>query len=92
MVIHKITSFVKPPLYFYRDKDKNEIDLLIEDGDYLFPVEIKTSSDPSKSMIRAFHCLDNIQGKKTGTGAVICMAKEHLPLTDNVWVLPVHMI
>lgn len=85
-------GIVKPPLYFYRDKDKNEIDLLIEDGDYLFPVEIKTSSDPSKSMIRAFHCLDNIQGKKTGTGAVVCLAKEHLPLTDNVWVLPVHMI
>jgi predicted AAA+ superfamily ATPase len=34
---------VKPPLYYYRDKDKNEIDLVIEDGSVLHPVEIKYS-------------------------------------------------
>jgi len=85
-------GIVKPPLYYYRDKDKNEIDLLILDGDILYPIEIKTSSDPTKSMISAFRCIENIPGKKTGTGAVICLAKERLPLTDNVWILPAHLI
>ena len=83
---------VKPPLYYYRDKDKNEIDLLIMDGDTLHPIEIKTSSDPVKSMISAFRYLENIPGKKRGMGAVICLAKERLPLIDNVWILPVHLI
>ena len=81
-----------PPLYYYRDTDKNEIDIVIADGDYLYPVEIKTTSDPNKHMISAFKQLENIKGKKVGTGAIICLAKARLPLVDDVWVLPVQMI
>ncbi|MCL1832301.1 MAG: ATP-binding protein [Oscillospiraceae bacterium] len=85
-------GIVKPPLYYYRDTDKNEIDLLIESGDELHPVEIKTTSDPKKHMIKAFRKLDSIHGKTVGTGAVVCLAKERLPLVDNVWILPVGSI
>jgi hypothetical protein len=85
-------GIVKPPLYYYRDSDKNEIDLLIENGDELHPVEIKTTSDPTKAMIKAFRCIEKIPTKKVGTGAVVCMAKERLPLTENVWIFPVQML
>jgi predicted AAA+ superfamily ATPase len=85
-------GIVKPPLYYYRDADKNEIDLLIENGDTLHPIEIKSGSDPTKSMIRAFRCLNSNPGKNVGTGALLCLAKERLPLTDNVWTLPVGLI
>jgi len=85
-------GIVKPPLYYYRDKDKNEIDLMISEGDTLYPVEIKTTSDPVKSMVNAFRCIENIPGKRTGTGAIVCLAKERLPLTENVWILPVNQI
>ena len=85
-------GIVKPPLYYYRDADKNEIDMLIENGDTLHPIEIKSGSDPTKSMVKAFHCLNNNPIKKVGTGAVICLAKERLPLTDDVWTLPGGMI
>ena len=83
---------VKPPLFYYRDKDKNEIDLLIEDGGTLYPVEIKTTSDPQKSMTKAFRYLDNIPDKEIGEGAVICLAKQILPLTERIWISPVHLI
>ena len=85
-------GIVKPPLYYYRDKDKNEIDLLIAEGDVLHPVEIKTTGNPTKSMISAFRCLQGIPGIQAGVGAVICLAKERLPLTDNVWILPAFSI
>ncbi|MCL1820822.1 MAG: ATP-binding protein [Oscillospiraceae bacterium] len=85
-------GIVEPPLFYYRDKDKNEIDLLIADGDVLYPVEIKTASDPKKSMINSFRCIGNIPGKQVGSGAVICLAKERLPLADNVWILPAYLI
>ena len=85
-------GIVMPPIYYYRDMDKKEIDLLIENGDLLHPVEIKTTGDPKKSMASAFRLLGNISGKKAGTGAVVCLAKERLPLCDNVWMLPAHMI
>ena len=83
---------VKPPLYYYRDTDKNEIDLVIEDGGTLYPIEIKTSSDPTKAMVNAFRLLDKIPRKEVGTGAVICLAKERLPLKENVWILPVQTL
>lgn len=85
-------GIVKPLIYYYRDMDKNEIDLLVEEGDYLYPIEIKTSSNPTKSMVKAFHCLEKNPVKKIGTGALICFTKELLPLTDSVWMLPVHTI
>ena len=85
-------GIVKPPLYYYRDTDKNEIDLIAEDGDILYPVEIKTTSDPNRSMVKAFRLLNGVPSKKAGTGAVICLAKERLPLTDSVWMMPARMI
>jgi hypothetical protein len=85
-------GIVEPPLYYYRDKDKNEIDLVIQNGDILYPIEIKTSSDPAKSMVSAFKRLTGIPGMNVGTGAVICLAKERLPLTENVWIVPAHLI
>ena len=85
-------GIVKPPLFYYRDNDKNEIDLLLERGDTLHPVEIKTSSDPSKSMVSAFRCIEKIPDKKVGTGALICMINKRLPLTDNVWTIPAYMV
>jgi predicted AAA+ superfamily ATPase len=81
-----------PQIFYYRDTDKNEIDLLIKDGDVLHPIEIKTTSDPTKSMVSAFKQIEKIPDMKIGEGAVICLAKEVLPLKDGVWILPGNMI
>jgi predicted AAA+ superfamily ATPase len=85
-------GITRPPLYYYRDKDKNEIDLVIIEGDTLYPVEIKAGSDPRPAVVRAFRCLENIPGTKVGQGAVICLARELLPLTDKVWLLPLPLL
>ena len=81
-------GIARPPLYYYRDKDKNEIDIIIEDGGVLYPVVIKTTSDPTISMANSFRHLDKIPGKIPGSGAVICLANKRLPLNEKVWILP----
>jgi predicted AAA+ superfamily ATPase len=81
-----------PPLYFYRDKEKNEIDLVIEEGDTLYPVEIKTSSDPNPSMAKQFRCLEGIPGKIAGEGAILCLTNTLLPLGEKLWAVPVGLI
>ena len=81
-----------PLLFYYRDKDKNEIDLLIQDGEVLYPVEIKTTSDPNKSMISVFRRLESIPNMARGEGAVVCMANQQLPLTATDIILPVGLI
>jgi predicted AAA+ superfamily ATPase len=81
-----------PPLYYYRDSDKNEIDILIKDGDTIYPIEIKTTSDPTKTAASAFRLIDKIPDIKRGEGAVICLAKEVLPLLEGVSILPANLI
>ncbi|MDR0991893.1 MAG: ATP-binding protein [Ruminococcus sp.] len=81
-----------PQIFYYRDTDKNEIDLLIKDGDVLHPIEIKTTSDPKKAMVSSFKQIEKIPDMKIGEGAVICLAKEVLPLGDEVWILPANLI
>lgn len=79
-------------LYFYRDKDQKEIDLVIDSDGFIFPVEIKKSSRPSKDMTKHFSVLEKIPGKKVGQGCVICQCKKNMLITENVVALPVELI
>ena len=79
-------------IYYYRDKDKKEIDLLIEKGNMIYPVEIKKSGSISKDWIKNFGVLDKISGKQVGRGAVICLAEKRLPINDKVDALPIEYI
>ena len=78
-----------PPLYFYRDKDMNEIDLLIENNGILHPVEIKKHADPQKSDAKAFQLIDSIPNVKKGQGGVVCLYDNIVTLTEGVKVIPV---
>ena len=83
------------PLYYYRDKDNTEIDLIIEDGSTLHPIEIKTTGAPKKTMIKSFGKLNELavkSGKKVGEGAVICQIDRPLPITETVMAIPPWMI
>lgn len=78
-----------PPLYFYRDKDMNEIDLLIENNGSLHPIEIKKHADPQKSDAKAFRLLDSIPNVKKGQGGIVCLYDNLITLTEGVKVIPV---
>ena len=77
------------PLYFYRDKNMNEIDLLIEDNGILYPLEMKKHADPQKKDISAFDLLDKIPTVKRGPGGVICLYDNLITLKGNDRVIPV---
>lgn len=80
------------PLYFYRDKDMNEIDLLIEENGILYPLEMKKHSDPRKRDIEAFDLLDKISGIKHGPGGVICLYDNLVTLRGNDRVIPIQYL
>lgn len=75
-------------MYFYRDKDKKEIDVIIKKDGTVYPIEIKKSANPSVKDIRHFSVLDSLS-KKRGPGAVICLSENYLPLTSGVMTIPV---
>ena len=75
------------PLYFYRDKDTKEIDLLIYKDGTLYPVEIKKTGAPTRDAVRHFKTLNTLK-KKTGPGALICLGKDSLPISENIQAVP----
>lgn len=80
------------PIYFYRDKDMREIDLLIEDGEVLYPLEMKKHADPSKKDIDAFSVLDKIPGVKRGSGGVICLYDKLITLQGDDKIIPINYL
>jgi uncharacterized protein len=76
------------PLFFYRDKEMNEIDLLIENDGVLHPIEIKKHADPKKSDIGAFDTLDKIPNVKRGAGGVICLYDKLASLKGDDMIIP----
>ena len=80
---------LEPPIYFYRDKDMNEIDLIIEDAGVLHPIEIKKHADPSKQDIKAFKLLDKIPNISRGEGGVVCLYDNFISLTDMDRIIPI---
>ena len=81
----------RPPLYYYRDKDMKEIDVIIYENGTVYPIEIKKSGNPGKDAIKNFGVL-HANGLKVGTGAVVCLAHDTLPIDKNNWYVPVWMI
>jgi predicted AAA+ superfamily ATPase len=80
------------PLYFWRDRDGNEIDLLIEDEGALYPIEIKKHADPEKSDVAKFSLLDKVSGAKRGSGGVVCMYDSLVTLGGNDKAIPVSFL
>ena len=80
------------PLYFYRDKDGNEIDLLIEKDGGLYPIEIKKNADPQKEDIAAFRMLGNIPGMTRKPGGVVCMYDNLITLAGEDKTIPIFFI
>lgn len=79
-------------VYFYRDGRKREIDLVIQDGRVLHPVEVKSSSNPTREAIASFGALESLSDYEVGEGAVICQAERPHLIAENVKSVPVWAI
>ncbi len=80
-----------PPVFYYRDKDQHEIDLVLEIDGILYPVEIKKSANPGKDAIGSFRFLGKA-AKPTGPGTVIRFASELMPIDRRNSLVPVWML
>ncbi|PBC74076.1 ATP-binding protein [Fibrobacter intestinalis] len=89
---HYNKGILEPPIYFYRDKEMNEIDLLIENAGTLHPIEIKKHADPAKKDMEAFAVLDKIGGVKRGAGGVICLYDNLVTLNGNDRCIPIQYV
>ena len=78
------------PLFFYRDKDGKEIDLVILKDNILHPVEIKFAATIRRDWGKNFKLLEKFG--QTGMGAVICMANQPQYINPAAIAIPVNGI
>jgi hypothetical protein len=89
---HSNMGILDLPFYFYRDRDGNEIDLLIYDGGTLYPIEIKKYADPDKSDVSKFPILDKIPAIKRGQGGAVCLHENLVTLQGNDKAIPINLL
>ena len=81
----------EPFLYYYRDKDAREIDLILERDGKLFPIEIKKMASPPKKLTKVFDLIDKSPLQR-GTGAILCMADQVGAFDQNNLIVPISLI
>jgi hypothetical protein len=94
LVISEITKTllhrgIEPQIYFWRTSTGAEVDLLVETGGEIVPLEVKLSSTPKPSMAAGIHALrDDLGEKKVRPGYVVHPGNSRLPLGRGVMALP----
>ena len=78
-------------LWYYRDSNSNEIDMVIESDGMLHPLEIKRSVIPGSELIGAFSHLDKASVPR-GNGAILCMRPKLSAINSENYIVPIWMI
>ena len=81
----------EPFMYYYRDKDAREIDIVLEHDGVLNPIEIKKTSNPGTDLTKVFEVLDKSSTPRS-KGAIICMKPELGAIDRDNYIVPVWMI
>ena len=90
-IVKSLYNAGKPAdLFYYRDIDKKEVDLLILEGDKLYPIEIKKSKAPTKPD-KNFGVLEQLK-LDTQPGLILCMSDDLIPYNRDTWYCPVSVL
>lgn len=81
----------EPPLSYYRDKEKREVDLIIERENALYPIEIKMAAriEKSDAYTLSYFKERHPTARKT---AIVSFASNEIPLDRDTDIIPVGMI
>lgn len=86
-----LNTGVEPPLYYYRDHDGREIDLVIEADGEIHPIEVKKTASPNLAMASHFRALDRSSVPR-GKGAIICAVDHASALDADTLVIPAGLL
>lgn len=81
----------EPYMYYYRDKDNKEIDIIMEHDGVINPIEIKKTSNPGTELTKVFGVLDKASVQRD-KGAVLCMKPNLGAIDKDNYIVPIWMI
>lgn len=82
---------IEPYIYYYRDRDTKEIDVILESDGKLFPIEIKKTATPASQLVRVFNIIDKSPLVR-GTGAVLCTSDRLSAFNSDNLIVPIWLI
>jgi predicted AAA+ superfamily ATPase len=82
---------IEPSMYYYRDRDTKEIDVILEGDGKLFPIEIKRTATPSVHLTRTFKVIDKSPLIR-GTSAVLCTTDKLAAFNSDNLIVPIWLI
>ena len=84
---------VRPDMYYFRNSNKEEIDLLFYENNTLYPIEIKKSASPNINSIKSFRFIKGYyKNVNIGEGGIICTSSELKRIDDTNYIIPVEYI
>lgn len=78
----------EPRLHFFRESNGAEVDILLEQGRTLYPIEVKRSLNPQLSDLKGMRAIP-LGSRTLGKGIVFCPISHPLPLGDGHLALPI---
>lgn len=75
----------------FRNKETEEIDLILYKNNTLYPLEIKKTANPTKGMMKNFKYLEK-DNKKIGIGGIICLYDKLMKLDENNYIIPLSSV
>ena len=79
---------MEAPIYYYIDKERRKVDLLIEEGGVIYPIEIKKTSSVRNSGFKGFAFLKNLK-TPIGDGCILCFGDEYMPFNVEIGIVPI---
>ena len=78
-------------LTYYRDSNAKEIDIFIERGGQIHPLEIKLSANPKRAEVKKFGLIEKTKFKQ-GSGGIVCMVPEPYMIDEKNSMIPANLI
>jgi uncharacterized protein len=93
MVMEAVKCFtnagLKPALWYWRSHDGLEVDLILQAGAKLIPIEIKLTTTPAAAHLNNLKRFRTLAGEETcEPGILVCRVPEQQPLPYGVTALP----
>lgn len=82
----------EPSIYFYRDINQREIDLVFYENGKLYPLEIKKTGSPNAADVRVFDVLSENTALEVAPGGILCTYDKVVPLGGGHKSIPISYI
>lgn len=81
---------IVPPLYYLRNFNGKEIELIIWQNGTAYPIAVKKSAYPNKA-VKIFAILEPVSADakiNIGAGGIVCLIDDLLPASDRLYYIP----